>query len=82
MTEAGGSPQDSEDRISEHTREIAALARLVTYARRAAQDLGVREPSYWLGLALGSLLEELEQARRNIPASGMRSRSPGVTSLN
>lgn len=42
--------------------ELAALARLVTFARQAAQDLNVTFPVYCLDMALGAVLDELKIA--------------------
>lgn len=40
--------------------ELAALARLVTFARQTAQDLNVTFPIYCLDMALGAVLDELK----------------------
>jgi hypothetical protein len=55
----------SEDRM----RELASLARLVTFARNSARDLKAEFSTYCLDLALGSLLEELS-------ANGVASGAP------
>jgi hypothetical protein len=41
-------------------KELAALARLVTFARQSAQSLKVAFPTYCLDLALGAVLEEMK----------------------
>lgn len=43
----------------EFVRELAALARLVTFARQSAQTLDIEFPTYCLELALGSIFEEI-----------------------
>lgn len=43
----------------EFVKELAALARLVTFARQTAQSLDIAFPTYCLDLALGSIFEEI-----------------------
>jgi hypothetical protein len=45
----------------EFARDLAALARLVTYARLSAQSLNIAFPTYCLDLTLGAVLEEMRQ---------------------
>lgn len=44
----------------EYAKELAALARMVTFARQTASDLNVGMPTYCLEMALAAILEELE----------------------
>jgi hypothetical protein len=44
----------------EFVKELAALARLITYARQSARELQIAFPTYCLDLALGAVLEEME----------------------
>lgn len=41
-------------------KELAALARMVSFARQSAQDLNVSLPTYFLDMALASVLDELK----------------------
>jgi hypothetical protein len=50
--------------------EIAALARLVTYARRTAEELGAESARHCLNMALKALLEELARPEGIKAASG------------
>ncbi|UVC12313.1 hypothetical protein IHQ71_29240 (plasmid) [Rhizobium sp. TH2] len=43
-------------------KELAALARIVSFARQTAQDLNVSFPAYFLDMALASVLDELKIA--------------------
>jgi hypothetical protein len=43
-------------------KELAALARMVSFARQTAQDLNVSLPTYFLDMALASVLDELKIA--------------------
>ena len=49
------------DEADDRVRELASLARLVTYGRNSAKDLKIEFSTYCLDLALGSLLEELSR---------------------
>ena len=49
-------PQDEE-----FAKELAALARLVTYARLSAQSMNIAFPTYCLDLTLGAVLDEMRQ---------------------
>jgi hypothetical protein len=56
--------QDDFQRTSddeEFAKELAALARLVTYARLSAQSLNIAFPTYCLDLTLGAVLDEMRQ---------------------
>jgi hypothetical protein len=53
--------EQTADGTDDRMRELASLARLVTYARNSAKDLKVESPTYCLDLALGLLLEELSK---------------------
>ena len=50
----------SSTEASERAMELAALARLVTYARQTADALDISLSAYCLDLALGSILEEMQ----------------------
>ncbi len=41
-------------------KELASLARLVTYAQQSARELNVEFPAYCLELALGALVQEID----------------------
>ena len=43
-------------------KELAALARMISFARQSAQDLNVSLPTYFLDMALASVLDELKIA--------------------
>lgn len=53
------------DDKGDHTHDLAALARLVTYARNSAKDLQLEFSTYCLDLALGSLVEEISKCGAN-----------------
>lgn len=44
----------------EFEKELLALARMVTHARRSANDLQISMPTYCLDMALAAILEEME----------------------
>jgi hypothetical protein len=46
----------------ERDKQLAALARLVTYAREIAGDLGAEDARDTLDIALGTLMHELDAA--------------------
>ncbi|VVT28241.1 hypothetical protein [Hoeflea sp. EC-HK425] len=50
----------------EFVKELAALARLVTFARQSAQSLDIEFPTYCLELALGSIFEEIVEAGADV----------------
>jgi hypothetical protein len=41
-------------------KELASLARLVTFAQQSAKELNVEFPAYCLDLALGALVQEIQ----------------------
>jgi hypothetical protein len=41
-------------------KDLAALARMITFARQTAQDLNVSFPAYFLDMALAATLDELK----------------------
>lgn len=45
---------------SEFEKELAALARMVAYARQSANELKIAMPTYCLDMALAAILEEVE----------------------
>ncbi len=48
-------------------RDIASLARLVSYARQSARELNAEFSVYCLDLALGALLQDLSESGINLP---------------
>ena len=44
---------------SEALKELASIARLITYARESAKGLKVEFPVWCLDLALGAILQEI-----------------------
>lgn len=53
-----------------YQKDLAALARMVTFARQAAQDLNISFPEYCLDLALAAVLDELKIAGVDISTVG------------
>ena len=51
-------------------RDIASLARLVSYARQNARELNAEFSVYCLDLALGALLQDLTESGINLPVEG------------
>ena len=47
-------------------KEMAAIARMITMARQTANDLGADFPTYCLDLALGAVLQVMEQSGAEI----------------
>lgn len=43
----------------EHLKDLAALARMVTYARNTAQSLDAEIPTHCLDIALAAILEQI-----------------------
>lgn len=53
-------PSACEDQeVENELKELASLARLVTYARERANQIGAEFPAYCLELALGAILQEM-----------------------
>ncbi|MGR9173068.1 hypothetical protein [Rhizobiales bacterium] len=48
-------------------RDIASLARLVSYARQNARELNAEFSVYCLDLALGALLQDLAESGLDLP---------------
>lgn len=48
-------------------RDMASLARLVSYARQNARELNAEFSVYCLDLALGALLQDLSESGINLP---------------
>ena len=59
-------------------KELASLARLVNYARQSAKGINAEFPAYCLDLALGALLQELED--RGAPGLGPEEHFAGIGS--
>lgn len=45
--------------VENELKELASIARLVTYARERANQIGAEFPAYCLELALGAILQEM-----------------------
>lgn len=52
-------PTENETMDSEALKELASIARLITYARQSAKGLNVEFPVWCLDLALGAVLQEM-----------------------
>lgn len=50
---------DPADLNSDSLKELASIARLITYARQSAKELNVEFPVWCLDLALGAVLQEM-----------------------
>ncbi len=48
-----------DNEVENELKELASLARLVTYARERANQVGAEFPAYCLELALGAILQEM-----------------------
>ena len=58
--------QAAEGPEDDFLKEMAAVARMITLARQTANDLGADFPTYCLDLALGAVLQVMEQAGAEI----------------
>lgn len=47
------------DAVENELKELASLARLVTFAKQRAHELDAEFPAYCLDLALGAILQEM-----------------------
>lgn len=52
-------PIENEEMDSETLKELASIARLITYARQSAKGLKADFPVWCLDLALGAVLQEI-----------------------
>jgi hypothetical protein len=52
-------PIDNEEMDSDTLKELASIARLITYARQSAKGLKADFPVWCLDLALGAVLQEI-----------------------
>jgi len=52
-------PIDNKEMDSEALKELASIARLITYARQSAKGLNADFPVWCLDLALGAVLQEM-----------------------
>jgi hypothetical protein len=52
-------PIENEEMNSEAIKELASIARLITYARQSAKGLKADFPVWCLDLALGAILQEI-----------------------
>jgi hypothetical protein len=48
-------------------KELASIARLITYARQSAKELNADFPVWCLDLALGAVLQEMYSSGQQIP---------------
>ena len=48
-------------------KELASIARLITYARQSAKGLNAEFPVWCLDLALGAVLQEMYSSGQQIP---------------
>jgi len=58
---SANSPIDlgSSERSSDEMDELVALARMIAYAKNAAEDVELVGAMHWLGLALNEVLREI-----------------------
>lgn len=58
---SANSPIDlgSSERSSDEMDELVALARMIAYAKHAAEDVELVGAMHWLGLALNEVLREI-----------------------
>ena len=66
------------DQSIDRQKELAALARMVTFARRAAQSMNIELPTYCLNLALDSIIEEMKIAGIDVSSIVGQDASPIV----
>ncbi|MET0747124.1 MAG: hypothetical protein ABWY49_02955 [Rhizobium sp.] len=52
-------PIEKDEMDSEDLKELASIARLITYARQSAKGLNADFPVWCLDLALGAVLQEM-----------------------
>jgi hypothetical protein len=52
-------PIEMASQDSESLKELASIARLITYARQSAKSLNAEFPVWCLDLALGAVLQEM-----------------------
>lgn len=57
-------------------RDMASLARLVSYARQNARELNAEFSVYCLDLALGALLQDLSESGINLPIESVDHERP------
>ena len=53
------SSEEAAEREADRLKELASIARLISYARQSARDLDVEFPVWCLDLALGAVLQEM-----------------------
>ena len=52
-------PMGAANQDSDSLKELASIARLITYARQSAKNLNAEFPVWCLDLALGAVLQEM-----------------------
>jgi hypothetical protein len=52
-------PLEPANQDSDTLKELASIARLITYARQSARSLNAEFPTWCLDLALGAVLQEM-----------------------
>lgn len=53
------SPLEPANQDSDKLKELASIARMITYARQSARGLNAEFPTWCLDLALGAVLQEM-----------------------
>ncbi|MBO9100556.1 MULTISPECIES: hypothetical protein [unclassified Rhizobium] len=56
-------PNENREIDSDTLKELASIARLITYARESAKGMNAEFPVWCLDLALGAVLQEMYAAR-------------------
>ncbi len=63
-------PNENSEIDSDTLKELASIARLITYARESAKGMNAEFPVWCLDLALGAVLQEMYGARNPQPLTG------------
>ncbi|WFR99134.1 hypothetical protein [Rhizobium tumorigenes] len=63
-------PNENSEIDSDTLKELASIARLITYARESAKGMNAEFPVWCLDLALGAVLQEMYAARNTQPLTG------------
>lgn len=64
---------------SDSLKELASIARLITYARQSAKELNAEFPVWCLDLALGAVLQEMYSGGEKPPLFEDSSETPSAT---
>lgn len=77
---SAGNPADTgqNERSIDDLDELAALARMVTYAKCVAQDVELVSAIHWLDMALQAINREITE----MPGSAMRDVIPYIAAAN